>query len=105
MSRSEFRWNKKRKHYSYLFKDNGQKRMNFLLHTKGFLEIKRKNGKIKQINFIPLTKRPDGKDGPTIYIEPKIYLDETFSDKKYPWNFDVNDKRKIKRLKKQKKRH
>ena len=31
MSRSEFRWNKKRKHYSYLFKDVGQQKMNLLI--------------------------------------------------------------------------
>ena len=105
MSRSEFRWNKKRKHYSYLFKDVGQQKMNLLLHTKGFLEIKRKNGKIRQINFIPLSKRPDGKEGPTIFVEPKIYVDENFSERQYNWKFDINDKRKIKRLKKIKRRH
>ena len=33
MSRSEFRWNKKRKHYAYLFKDVGVYCKNFLLHS------------------------------------------------------------------------
>ena len=33
MSRSEFKWNKKRKHYAYLFKDIGDKRKNLLLHS------------------------------------------------------------------------
>ena len=37
MSRSEFRWNKKRKHYAYLFKDIGRKRLNLLISSKSVM--------------------------------------------------------------------
>ena len=46
MSRSEFRWNKKRKHYAYFHKDKGSLRRNILITSKPHV-IKHKNGKIK----------------------------------------------------------
>ena len=46
MSRSEFRYNKKRKHYAYLFKDVGSRRKNIVLSSKPFrIEHKRKKRK------------------------------------------------------------
>ncbi len=41
MSRSEFRWNKKRKHYAYLHKDIGKKRKNILLTSKSSIKTKK----------------------------------------------------------------
>lgn len=99
MSRSEFRYNKKRRHYSYVFKDVGSFRKNIILSTKKY---RTHHGKIK--NNILLYKHPSGKDIET-YIIPLVYVDSdnSFDKKKLNWNFDKNDKRKIKRIKKHKK--
>ena len=48
MSISEFRYNKKRKHYSYIFKKRGPKVGNILVTSRSFVK-KRKNGKDKKI--------------------------------------------------------
>ena len=106
MSRSEFRWNKKRKHYTYLFKDKGNLRKNILLHS----DPSKKNGwsERKQHDFekkhVKLSKHPNP-NNPNIkkyYVEKRIYVDaiESFGGQKYAWSWNKNDKRKIKRIKK-----
>ena len=102
MSRSEFRFNKKRKHYAYLFKDNGDYRKNLVLTSKPFKRKKKKNGKIKKVYNVPLTHHPDENDKTKMFVDKRIYNDhiESFdSEIKTSWSFDKNDKRKIKRLK------
>ena len=42
MSLSEFRFNKKRKHYAYLFKDIGTKKLNLLITSKPVVLKKKK---------------------------------------------------------------
>ena len=97
MARSEFRWNKKRKHYSYLFKDVGVIRCNIVITTKPFRIV---HGKTK--SNIKLFKHPNPNSSKTAYIIPFIYLDDesSFYEKSYKWSFDINDKRIIKRIKK-----
>lgn len=105
MSRSEFRYNKKRKHYSYLFKDNGLYRKNLILSTKPYIKKKKKNGKIKIFNNVPLYRHPNPKDNTKLYVDKRVYNDHinSFDSKKEDsWKFDINDKRKIKRLKQKK---
>ena len=106
MSRSEFRWNKKRKHYSYLFKDRGKYRKNLLIHSDPSKKEKW-NGE-KQNEFekkhTKLFRHPN-KNKPKnekYYVENRIYVDlhDSFESRVYKWNWDKNDKRKIKRLKK-----
>ena len=105
MSTSEFRYNKKRKHYAYLFKIVGFRRKNMLISSKPFV-IKHKHGRIKIIaKNTKLYKHPNKKKEGVFYIIPFIYLDEisSFGNTVYSeWVFDVNDKRTIKRLKKRK---
>ena len=48
VSRSEFRWNKKRKHYAYIFKDKGHERKNMLITSKSVV-LKHKNGRNKVV--------------------------------------------------------
>lgn len=110
MSLSEFRFNKKRKHYAYLFKELGKKRKNILITTKpNILKHKKNNTKVILVN-VPLYKHPNpNKDKilDTYYLIPKIYIDElsSFEDKNLKeWSFNINDKRKVKRIKKQKKK-
>ena len=101
MSRSEFRWNKKRKHYAYLHKDIGIKRKNILISSKPFFVWK---GKIAIIN-IPLFRHPNPKYKDKYYLIPRNYVDnlDSFETKVYiDWFFDRNDKRKVKRIKKNK---
>ena len=102
MSRSEFRWNKKRKHYAYLFKDKSQVVLNILITTKPFIMRK---GKIS-IRNVPLFRHPNPNYKGQYYIVPRKYADyfESFEIKVYKnWSFDKNDKRKVKRIKKNKK--
>ena len=101
MSISEFRWNKKRKHYSYLFKIIGDKRMNILISTKPFVY---RRGKIA-IKNIALTRHPNPNMRGQFYLVPRRFLDDysCFEDKVYSnWRFDINDKRNVKRIKKKK---
>lgn len=100
MSRSEFRYNKKRKHYSYLFKDKGLYRKNLLLTSKA---NRKRHKKIKK--NVKLHKHPNKSCNKEAYVIPVIYVDNqnSFSDEKLNWNFDKNDKRKIKRIKRHKK--
>ena len=99
MSRSEFRYNKKRKHYAYLFKDVGSFRKNILITTKPIV----KGHKIKA--NIPLFRHPNPNSKQKVYIVNRIYVDDLvcFDVKVLKWKFHPNDKRIIKRLKKKKK--
>lgn len=99
MSRSEFRYNKKRKHYAYLFKDLGELRKNILLTTKS---IRIAHGKRKK--NILLFKSPNNNENMVTYVIPYVYIDHLscFDSRVLLWVFDRNDKRKIKRIKKRK---
>lgn len=102
MALSEFRYNKKRKHYSYLYKKKGDYRQNILISTKPFVEEK-KYGKKKEIKNVSLSKHPNPNSTKEAYIVTRRYIDhkDSFDDKVYQnWKFDRNDKRKIKRIKK-----
>lgn len=107
MSRSEFRWNKKRKHYAYLFKDLGDYRRNILLHSDPSIKVGWNEIKQRHFckNYIKLYRHPNPNKTPykTYYVEKRICVDHKDSFdaiiyKKWRWN--KNDKRKIKRLKK-----
>ena len=108
MSRSEFRWNKKRKHYAYLFKDVNHKCKNILISSSPIMVEKQNKKKVRVTNNIPLFRHPNKNKYGQYYLIPRVYLDgiECFDDKKYStWSFDKNDKRKIKRMKKSRLRH
>ena len=96
MSRSEFRYNRRRKHYSYLFKDVGSKRKNIILSSK---PVRKEHKRIKR--NIKLYKHPNPKENKDVYLVPKVYLDksDSFDKKREGWKFHPNDKRKVKRLK------
>ena len=103
MARSEFRFNKKRKHYAYLHKDIGQSRRNILITTKPFVKGGHKR---KDIVNVELYHHPNPKKEGKFYLIPRNYTDsiDSFDDKVYEnWNFHKNDKRKVKRIKKKKK--
>ena len=104
MSRSEFRWNKKRKHYAYLHKDKGLTKVTFLITSKPYV-TKKKNGRKKVImQNVLLTHHPNPKKEGRYYIIPKNYYDhiDSFAEKTYSWNWSRNDKRNVKRIKKKK---
>ena len=100
MSRSEFRWNKKRKHYAYLHRRIGTRCFNILITSKPNML---RNGKI-EIKNTSLYKHPNPKKEGKYYLVPRNYFDElsSFDNKVYAWKWDVNDKRKVKRIKKNK---
>lgn len=102
MALSEFRYNKKRKHYSYIYKAKGEYRQNLLISTKDFVEEK-KYGQKRKIKNVPLFRHPNPNSTKPAYVVTRRYTDhkDSFADKVYRnWNFDKNDKRKIKRIKK-----
>ena len=96
MSTSEFRFNKKRKHYAYLFKTVGVYRRNILLSTK---PIRVWRGKIKR--NIRLSKHPNPNSVKIAYVIPIICTDniDSFYPQPLKWMFHKNDKRIIKRIK------
>ncbi len=100
MSRSEFRYNKRRKHYSYLFKDAGQRRKNIVLTTKPY---RKEHSKLKK--NVKLYKRPNPNSDKQAYVVPIVYNDDadSFDEKRLNWKFHPNDKRKVKRIKKRRK--
>ena len=99
MAISEFRFNKKRKHYSYIHSRLGKKRKNILITTKP--AIKKRN---KIVSNKRLFHHPNKDKIGEFYVIPRNYLDdkESFGDKKYDWSWNRNDKRTIKRIKKRK---
>ena len=102
MSNSEFKWNKRRKHYAYSHKKRGTKEENLLISSKPYV-LKRKNNKNKIILVnVPLYHHPNPNKEGQFYVIPRNYLDEStdFDSKIYSWNWNHNDKRKIKRIKK-----
>ena len=106
MARSEFRWNKKRKHYSYLFKDKKEYRKNLLLHSDPSKRDGWTKNRQKEFNksHTKLFRHPNPNKSieNNYYVENRIYTDhrDSFETRTYKWKWDKNDKRKIKRLKK-----
>lgn len=101
MSTSEFRYSKKRKHYAYLFKSKGEIRLSILLSTKKITKNKKFGKEILTLN-IPLLKHPNPLSDKNAFLIDKVYFDkiETFDEKVLKtWNFEKNDKRKVKRIK------
>lgn len=104
MALSEFRYNKKRKHYSYIFGQKGNKRKNVLLTSKQKRK-KKKKGKYKYYENVKLHEHPNpNKKGELQYVIPKIEYDDisSFDEVKSSWKFHLYDRRKIKRIKKNK---
>ena len=99
MSLSEFRYNKKRKHYAYLFKAVGHFRRNVLFTTK---PIRLWRGKRKK--NIKLFQHPNRFISKDIYIIPIVYMDDVdcFYSHILKWEFHINDKRIVKRIKRRK---
>ena len=106
MSRSEFRWNKKRKHYAYLFKDKGDFRKNLLLHSdpneKPQLTKEEQKAFDSKHTILYHHPNPRKEQNKKYYVENRIYIDNkcSFEIRIYHWRWHRNDKRKIKRLKK-----
>jgi len=100
MSRSEFRYNKKRKHYSYSFNKKKNRTENILLTSKS---IRKEHQDIKK--NVKLYKHPNPNSSKEVYLIPIVYRDEesSFDSKKLKWKFHPNDKRKVKRIKKYRK--
>ena len=102
MAISEFRYNKKRKHYAYIYKQSKSKRRNILISSKPTMTKSRKKGKTVVVKNVRLHRHPNPEKKGTFYIIPETYNDEarSFGDRVYDWNWDINDKRKVKRIKK-----
>ena len=106
MSRSSFKYNKKRKHYAYQFKGLGHLRNNLLLHSdpknkKSWSKEKLKDF-LKRHTKLYRHPNPNKPKSEVYYVENRIYIDNksSFDNREYDWSWDKNDKRKIKRLKK-----
>ena len=101
MAISEFRYNAKRKHYSYIFKSKGSFRENILLTTKS---TRLWHGKSKK--NIKLFQHPNPKSTKEVYLIPIVYIDnaDCFHPSLLKWYFHRNDERIIKRLEKRKNR-
>ena len=95
MSISKFRFNKRRKHPSYVFKEKNNKYHCIIItHSKT----------TKSKANIPLYKNPQREKKKQAYLVPKIYKDEkSFYGKKINnFSFHKFDKRKVKHIKEHK---
>lgn len=100
--KTEFRYNKKRQHYSYIYKFSGNNRHNLLLSSKSTRKVK-KHGKTKVIKNVKLIKHPNpNKPNEASYLMVQRYVDDKddFDYKINNWSFDPMDRIKIKRIKK-----
>lgn len=97
MKKSEFRFNNKRKHPSYVFREKDNKYYCIVItHSPRF----------KNKKNIKLYKNPEPNNSTDAYVVNKIYKDEILSYNKRilsNWKFHNYDKRNIKRIKKNKK--
>lgn len=103
MAISEFRYNKRRKHYSYIFGQKGDNRKNILLTSKPVHKKKQKDGTYREYKNVKLYQHPNpNKKGITQYVIPKVETDhhEVFDKKLNNWKFHPFDKRNIKKIKK-----
>lgn len=98
-----FKFNKKRKHYAYVYTVKNGWCFNILLTTKGE-SINKKHGKKIVIKNIRLYKHPNSSSKlDVVFIfnhAPYVDRIEVFDNKILNWKWDPNDKRKIKRFKK-----
>ena len=105
MSLSEFRYNKKRKHYSYIFKDCGAYRINILLSTDQYFVTKKHGKRIVRRNIrISAHPNPNLKEDKSIFylVNHKPYFDrnDCFDNRVYAnWKWSPQDKRLVKRFK------
>ena len=97
MSISKFRFNKRRKHYSYSFKKKKRKTENILLTSK---PIRKRHERVEK--NVKLYKHPNPNSSKEVYLIPIVYRDDesSFDSKELQWKFHPNDKRKVKRIKK-----
>lgn len=97
---TEFRYNRKRKHYSYIYRHLGNYRRNLLISTKPVRKIKN-NGKVKTIKNIELEKHPNPNSNKKVFIINKSYTDHknVFDYNLKNWKFYKIDRLKVKRIK------
>ena len=105
MSRSEFRWNKKRKHYAYLICKDDLLIPNILITSKPIM-VEKKNKKQNRTTInVPLKRHPNPNKSGQFFLIPIIYFDsiESFDSKVFKnWKFDICDEEKVEGIKKRK---
>lgn len=98
--RTEFRYNRKRKHYAYIYGFKGDYRQNLLLSTKPSRKIKNK-GKVKNVRNIKVSKHPNPNSNTQVYIVNQRYVDHKNSfGRLLNWLFSKEDRKKVKKIKK-----
>lgn len=99
----QFRYNRRRKHYSYIFKRSKGKYYNLLLSSKP-TEVKTREKRTVVYNNVSLTAHPNpNKSNEKQWIVPKVRKDKDFEKtfgKQLSWSFHPQDKWKIKKIKK-----
>ena len=99
--KDKFLCNKKRKHYSYIFKVANGYCLNILLTTESSSKQK-KHKKYLIIKNIKLFKHPNKNSAVEVFIynyPPYRNSQNSFDVKTLNWVWDINDKRKVKRMK------
>ena len=95
--KQEFRYNKRRGHYSYIYEEDGELRRNLLLSTKPQRKIKR-DGKTLFVDNVKLDKHPNPKSNKDVWLINRRFVDkknafETNARKN--WKFKRSDKIKV----------
>lgn len=103
MAISEFRYNRKRKHYAYIYGKKGDLRKNLLLSFSPTRKVKKRNGTKKVVKNVKLQRNPNPLVNEPTYVMTKRCTDhkDKFGEKVFTdWSFSPDDRRVIKRLKK-----
>ena len=98
--REEFRYNKRRGHYSYIYDEDGDNRKNLLLSTKPTRKTK-SGGKEYSAKNIKLDKHPNPNSNKDVWVMTRRFVDnkKAFSKNAYKnWKFTKSDKMKIDKI-------
>ena len=100
MSKQEFRYNKRRGHYSYIYAEDGDNRKNLLLSTKENKKVNRK-GKVHIVDNVKLDKHPNPNSNKDVWVMTRRFVDnkKAFSKNAYKnWKFTKSDKMKVDKI-------
>ena len=97
----EFRYNHRRKHYSYIFGRNKKGYRNLLITSKPKMSRNR-DGRMVEYDNVRLYRHPNPNANSDAYLINKVYVDkeQSFDVRTRAWRFHPFDRRKVKKVRK-----
>lgn len=97
MRKQEFRYNKRRGHYSYIYEEDGDVRKHLMLSTKDSQKVKRK-GNVYIVKNVKLDKHPNPKSNKNVWVMTRRFVDKKNAFDKNArknWKLTKSDKTKV----------